>query len=185
MHKRYKQQSGAVLVISLIMLLLLTLIGITGMQTTSLEENMAGNMRDRNLAFQAAEAALIIGEAAASSGLTATCPGTNPAGYYLPMDVNCDGTKEALPVWNNAAIWSDDSKSVKYNTDGNAATIDLVNLSANPRYIIEDMGSTCASAGLPCPSADQRHNYRITSRATGGTTNAVVILQSTFQINAP
>jgi len=52
------QQSGAVLIISLIMLLLLTLIGASSMQTTSLEEKMAGNLRDRNLAFQAAESAL-------------------------------------------------------------------------------------------------------------------------------
>jgi type IV pilus assembly protein PilX len=51
-------QSGAVLVISLIMLLLLTLIGISSIQTTSLEEKMAGNLRDRNIAFQAAESAI-------------------------------------------------------------------------------------------------------------------------------
>lgn len=53
-----KFQSGVVLFISLIMLLLLTLIGVTSVQTTILEEKMAGNMRNRNLAFQAAEAAL-------------------------------------------------------------------------------------------------------------------------------
>lgn len=55
----YKQkQSGVVLVISLIMLILLTLLGITAMRTTTLEEKMAGNDKDRNIAFQAAEAAL-------------------------------------------------------------------------------------------------------------------------------
>ncbi|MFK5947321.1 MAG: PilX N-terminal domain-containing pilus assembly protein, partial [Methylococcales bacterium] len=49
------KQTGVVLVVSLIMLLLLTLIGITGTQVTSLEEKMAGNARDQNIAFQAAE----------------------------------------------------------------------------------------------------------------------------------
>ena len=53
-----KKQAGVVLVVSLIMLMLLTLIGVSGMQSTGIEEKMAGNMRDRNLAFQAAEAAL-------------------------------------------------------------------------------------------------------------------------------
>lgn len=53
-----KRQAGVVLVISLIMLLLLTLIGISSMQTVIIEERMAGNMGDRNLAFQAAESAL-------------------------------------------------------------------------------------------------------------------------------
>ena len=55
-------KEGAVPIISLIMLLLLTIIGVTAIQTTSLEEKMAGNMRDQNLAFQAAESALRVGE---------------------------------------------------------------------------------------------------------------------------
>ena len=55
-------KEGAVLIISLIMLLLLTIIGVTAIQTNSLEEKMAGNMRDQNLAFQAAESALRVGE---------------------------------------------------------------------------------------------------------------------------
>ena len=55
-------KEGAVLIISLIMLLLLTIIGVTAIQTSSLEEKMAGNMRDQNLAFQAAESALRVGE---------------------------------------------------------------------------------------------------------------------------
>jgi type IV pilus assembly protein PilX len=51
-------QNGAVLVVSLIMLLLMTLIGISAMQSTVLEEKMAGNFKDKNIAFQAAESAL-------------------------------------------------------------------------------------------------------------------------------
>lgn len=62
------RQSGVVLAISLIMLLLLTLIGITGLQTTSLEEKMASNSKNRNLAFQAAESALRHAEQYINSG---------------------------------------------------------------------------------------------------------------------
>ena len=47
------QQRGAVLIISLIMLLVLTLLGVTSMRTTILEEKMAGNLRDKNTSFQA------------------------------------------------------------------------------------------------------------------------------------
>lgn len=57
-----RQQQGAVLVVALIMLLLLTIIGLSSMRGTSLQENMAGNMRDSNLALQASEAALRKGE---------------------------------------------------------------------------------------------------------------------------
>lgn len=56
------QQRGAVLIVALIMLLLLTIIGLSSMRGTSLQENMAGNMRDSNLALQASEAALRKGE---------------------------------------------------------------------------------------------------------------------------
>ncbi len=56
------QQRGAVLIVALIMLLLLTVIGLSSMRGTSLQENMAGNMRDSNLALQASEAALRKGE---------------------------------------------------------------------------------------------------------------------------
>lgn len=51
-------QRGAVLVVSMILLLVMTLIGVTGMNTTSLEEKMAANTQEVNRAFQAAETAL-------------------------------------------------------------------------------------------------------------------------------
>ncbi|WP_312960346.1 pilus assembly PilX family protein [Stutzerimonas nitrititolerans] len=57
-----RHQRGAVLIVALIMLLLLTIIGLSSMRGTSLQENMAGNMRDSNLALQASEAALRKGE---------------------------------------------------------------------------------------------------------------------------
>lgn len=168
-----KKQSGAVLAISLIMLLLLTLIGTTGMSVTSLEEKMAGNMRDRNLAFQAAESALVAGEiAAATATPTIACPGTNPDGYYLPLDQDCNGTKETTPVWDNSATWTTDGKFVKFNNDDNAGTIDLTALSDHPRYIIEYMGHCAASCGK---------RYRITARATGGSINSIVMVQSIIE----
>lgn len=57
-----RQQQGAVLLVALVMLLLLTLIGVASMRGTSLQENMASNLRDSNTSFQAAEAGLRAGE---------------------------------------------------------------------------------------------------------------------------
>ena len=54
-------QRGAVLIVALIMLLLLTLVGLSSMRSTSLQENMAGNLRENYIAYQAAEAALQMG----------------------------------------------------------------------------------------------------------------------------
>jgi Tfp pilus assembly protein PilX len=55
-------QSGAALVVGLIMLLVLTLLGLASMQTTSLQERMASNYDQRNLAFQLAETGLRFAE---------------------------------------------------------------------------------------------------------------------------
>jgi len=56
------RQRGATLIISLLMLTLMTLIGVTAMQGRILEEKMAGNLQEQQRAFQAAEAALRAGE---------------------------------------------------------------------------------------------------------------------------
>lgn len=58
-----RNQQGAILIVALIMLLLVTIIGLASMRGTSLQERMAGNLRDQELALQAAEAALRKGEA--------------------------------------------------------------------------------------------------------------------------
>ena len=52
------RQQGAVLFIALIMLLLMTLIGITTMQITLLQERMAGGFRVQHQAFESTEGTL-------------------------------------------------------------------------------------------------------------------------------
>ncbi len=47
-----------VLIISLVMLVILTLLGISAMSTTTLEERMAANLQEQNRSFQAAETGL-------------------------------------------------------------------------------------------------------------------------------
>lgn len=51
-------QSGAALITSLIFLTVLTILGMSTLGTALLESRMAGNARDKNLAFQAAEIGL-------------------------------------------------------------------------------------------------------------------------------
>ena len=55
---RRKHESGAALIVSLIFLLLMTLISTSSMRTATMQERMAGNMRDWNIGFQRAEASL-------------------------------------------------------------------------------------------------------------------------------
>ncbi|GAB4256801.1 MAG: pilus assembly protein [Methylomicrobium sp.] len=153
-------QTGVVLPISLILLLLLTLVGVTGTQTTVLQERMAGNMRDKNLAFQAAESALKFAETRLNPLPTFTAAGT---GGFYSADSNLLSPEAIL----TDAFWSTNPTAV-YNSD----TLSSIDPNNPPRYVIQDMG--CADP-LNCPGPN---SYRITARATGGTTHAVVILQS-------
>lgn len=52
------RQKGAVLVVSLIVLLVLTLMGIGGMNSSVMQERMASNAQNSNREFQAAESAI-------------------------------------------------------------------------------------------------------------------------------
>ncbi len=54
----HNKESGAVLAISLILLLVITLVGLSTYQTTGLEETMAANAQQKNMSFQASEAAI-------------------------------------------------------------------------------------------------------------------------------
>ena len=74
------KQQGAILIVALIMLLLLTIIGLSSMRGTSIQESMSGNLRDSNLSLQAAEAALRLGEQIVSTKLADNSLGTLEAG---------------------------------------------------------------------------------------------------------
>lgn len=63
----FKQQRGVVLAVSLIMLLLITTLAVSGMQASTMEERMASNSRNSNIAFQLAETALRQGESVIES----------------------------------------------------------------------------------------------------------------------
>lgn len=71
-----KSQQGAILIVALIMLLLVTVIGLASIRGTSMQERMAGNLRDQELALQAAEAALRKGESKVTALFEANTLGT-------------------------------------------------------------------------------------------------------------
>lgn len=53
------RQRGAALVMSMMILMILTILGISAMGTASLEEKMSGNTQEATRAFQAAESGLV------------------------------------------------------------------------------------------------------------------------------
>jgi len=61
-NRQIATQNGAALFVSLIMLLLITLLAVSSMQSSIVQEKMTANQYDSQIAFQAAEAALRRGE---------------------------------------------------------------------------------------------------------------------------
>ena len=84
-----KRQQGAALVVGLLLLLVLTLLAVSGMNSASLEFIMAGNEQYRSNAFQAAEAGI---EQTMSQG------NFNPGA--LPQTLN--GAPTANDTWASA-----------------------------------------------------------------------------------
>lgn len=65
---RARRQNGMALMMSLVFMLLLSLIGLSSMQSATLQEKMAGSVVSRNQSFQDAESALRMGESAVLGG---------------------------------------------------------------------------------------------------------------------
>ena len=171
LHGRPVSQSGVVLVISLIMLLLLTVIGSSAMQTTSLEEKMAGNLRDKDLAFQAAESALRAAENSLNPpavGIPAIFPDSGTGGFY--------STASTIPT--NTAILTSSFWTTNPVAPSTVTNAMLGNNIAPPVYIIQQLPAACLN--LPCPPNLPSPMYKITVRATGASANTVVILQSIY-----
>jgi type IV pilus assembly protein PilX len=78
-------QQGIALLTIMIFLLILTVIGISSMQTSRLQQQMAGNTQWSNIAFQVAETGLISSDADTSFNANAD-PDTGSSGSYSPQE---------------------------------------------------------------------------------------------------
>lgn len=143
------RQTGVVLFTAMIFLIILMLIGTNSVQNSTLEERMAGNTRNRDMAFQAAEAALRQAENTLTTWRVGPWTGAVPAGL-----VNNPTHANDIGYWSNSANW------------GSYKSVAVSGVAENPRYIIEKL-----------PDVGTVEHYRVTARGVGGDTNAVVILQ--------
>lgn len=160
-----QKQQGITLIICMIVLLVVTLLGLSSIRDTSMEEKMAGNMKSRNVAFQAAEAALREGEEFLNSTVV------------LPDFDGTNGLYPQLPsMWGvQAASWGQSSSVRTFSGV-------LSGIAAAPVYIIERMDSLAPTASVEAGQAqDTVIFYRITTRAVGSTDTARVILQTVYR----
>jgi type IV pilus assembly protein PilX len=153
------------LITGLIFMVVLTLLALAAMRTTTLEERMSGNARDRDMAFQSAEAALRAGEQVVSG---ATLPAFALGTPLTPRI----GAATLTTYWQNTHDWVAQS----------TAAWQPAGTSAAPQYVIEDMGaSACVGGGLGIGPIPDCGVYRVTARGVGSSANTVVILQAVYQ----
>lgn len=178
-HIKFKlhNQTGSALIVSLSILLVLTILGVSAMRTTSLQEKMAGNARDTDVAFQAAESAIREAErfldTISNRDLFSNTGGTG-GGYWLPRDTNA-GDPEAWTVETN---W----------TSANTATYNNLQIAQQPVYIIQAVEANVGGAdgiqgGIGYGGGGLTPEYgvfQITARGFGVSPNSRVMLQSMY-----
>lgn len=180
------RQSGAVLVVGLIMVLLMTIVGLAAIRGSGLQEIMAGNMRERNMAFQVAEAGLRVGEAEVDSpGFDKEVFGTAVDGYYddLGVPANNPFDDELIQYWSDEE-W--ESRAVETNVDFGD------DISAQPRYLVEKLlvlsADVAASTGSGVDLGSlndlglEAEYYRVTSRGESETGTSKAVVQSTYRV---
>ena len=164
-----QSQSGATLAITLIILFIITLLGVSTIQVTQLQEKMSANLQDKELSFNAAETALAAGEAWILS-LT-----SQPASNALCTAYPC-----VISAYQNLDLSSQNASWWAANSTQYSSTLD--NVTSPPRYIVEFLQfiPDTPEVGSSAAQTTGTYYYQITSRGTGSTNDSVSILQTTM-----
>lgn len=166
-------QKGMTLLVGMILLVMLTLIGIIGFRNTTMSERMTGNSVDRNTSFQSAENA---GKEAFGVIEAGTFNPTTAGHYGSALsnggesDFWVHGAGTALSTPATECLTSTPFRWISCSV---AIGTKYVNNAAKAQYVIELIAQTSSGGSTV-------FDYRITSRSTGGSGNAEVILQSFY-----
>ena len=168
---QYSKQRGAVLLVGLIMLLVLTVVGTSSMTSVTLEERMASNMYDSNMAFQGAEAGLrdcertlVIGTQPeqVESRIGQLTPG---AGYNH--------------WWEDLALWN--ASGVAYGVLSGAPSLVAQGFPEDPRCLREFVALASESKNVEDKTKRIGWNvFRVTATSVGADTKTRSTVQSVY-----
>ena len=166
-----KKQTGAVLVVGLIILIVMVLIGTTAISFSVLSEKMTDNQRNKQLALQAAESSLRESENWIRSQI-------NPPNEVTSCSQNpCDvWAKGSFTNWlNHDQTW--------WETYARPFTTPLQEIATLPRYLIEAQSFQPYELDPDARSKGEGYYYYLmTSRGTGSTDEAKVVIQSVYTV---
>ena len=170
--RNIQKQSGMTLVFSLLILITLTILGVTSMQASRTEISMAGNLRESGIAFNAAEAGLSNAERYAATSVSKTIFADPGNGLYSNTDED--------PDYYADATWA--------GTAAQTATTALPYVFEQPKFVIKYLGDRAQNesatvnvggygSGQPGKIVS---NFRITSKAVGQTSTSPRYVQSYY-----
>jgi type IV pilus assembly protein PilX len=172
-----RSQQGVALVVSLIILVSLTMLGLTSIQRTTSDLAMAGNQRETGLMFQSAEVGLVNAEnfigASTTNADFANSPANKALGLYTVMATD---TTYFSPDYFDSATWDNESTTAGTSLDAYE----------QPRYMIEYLGdrsqNPLAAINIGSYGTQQTGDtvsiYRSTSRGAGLTGNSFRYVQA-------
>lgn len=179
------RQGGVALIVALILLVVATMLGLSGIQGTTLQERMSGNMYDRSLAMQATEGALRAAEAAISANpnppFSIDC---QPASGNLCPPIPATSFTGTSAQWRNATGFTTNvgrsAGTAQYHIQimGEGSSEDELGLGSSA-----NLAQYGGGGGLP-----QARFYRVTARshdptAAGVANRAFVVLTITVRRN--
>ena len=169
-------------------LMLATLsLGVAVMGVNAMEERMIAGTKDRDLALQAAEAALRDGEQDVANNVGPSTAFTDTCTSGLctpPAQRDALGSLASLPVDDPQLgfDWGTDAMVRQYGQYTGAAQFPSV--AQQPRYVIEKFSYLGTPAGesvvLGSEPVAPGVGYRITARGVGARPETVVVLQSIY-----
>ena len=176
-----ENERGIAMVSVLMFLVILTLIGMSALESSGLQERMSGNMRDQDVAFQAAENAVREGETWVAS-LTALPPfSPSGSGDCVAPCANVVWDINAVEVnggnFLDHAFWNAGTNTRPATAVSGAQTPPMFVVERN--WFLSDPGGSL-DEGQPTDQSEGFQVFRITARGTGQTNDSRSVIQTTF-----
>ena len=185
-RRRAVSQRGLSLVTTLLFTVAALVLGVSVMGVNVMQERIIGNTKDRDFAFQAAEAALrdaeqdIAANVKSDTAFTDACTNGLCTAPTLRSPIPVTG---ALPVDKQPGFSWATAANVRTYGQYTAATA-LPGVAQPPAYVIEKIGNLGTPSGesmtIGTAAATAGVGYRVTARAIGARTETNVFLQSIY-----
>ncbi|MCU7959580.1 MAG: hypothetical protein KZQ58_06185 [gamma proteobacterium symbiont of Bathyaustriella thionipta] len=173
---RYAQQSGGILVVALIFLMILAVLAVSGLSTALVQEKMSGHLLNNQLAFQSANAALRDAELWLQSQKEFTII-AHSQGRWGVYDNDNWGDPENAHWDEHASVYGTDpeTKDTFYNYSS---------LETPPKFLIIEKPASFSKAKCggknACANTACAVDYLISARGQAG--SAKVDLSSTYRM---